>query len=279
MKGWIALDIDGTITLDKYSVPAAVIAYLKTLSSEGWRIALVTGRPYAFASRALTAFDFPFAFLVQNGSAALTMPETHLLFKHYIPANHLALLDRAFEGTGTDYLLYAGYEKGDFCYYRPDRFPQRDRSYLEELKSRQKEDWQPLKNFDPNQIGPIPLAKAFGSEEEMRAVAERLRSTGRFQVSQIRDHHMDDLHVLLITDVAATKGLALSALLKLQGKGRVVIAAGDDENDLSLFDAADIKIAMPHAPASLRLKADFIAPPVQEQGIIQALQTVLKHVS
>ena len=70
-KGWIALDIDGTITLDKYSVPQPVIDYLGSLSRSGWRIALATGRPYAFASMALSKFDFPYVFLVQNGSAGL----------------------------------------------------------------------------------------------------------------------------------------------------------------------------------------------------------------
>ena len=59
-KGWIALDIDGTITLDKYSVPDPVIAYLRELNSSGWKIALATGRAFCFAKIALEKFNFPF---------------------------------------------------------------------------------------------------------------------------------------------------------------------------------------------------------------------------
>jgi hydroxymethylpyrimidine pyrophosphatase-like HAD family hydrolase len=56
-----------------------------------------------------------------------------------------------------------------------------------------------------------------------------------------------------------------------------VIAAGDDENDISLLMAADTKIAMAHAPESLQQVATFIAPPTKDQGIIKALQMALRN--
>ena len=80
-KGWIALDIDGTITLDKYSVPKPVVQYLRHLHEEGWNIAMATGRPFAFGSIALSEFDFPYIFLAQNGSIAIEMPSKKILFK------------------------------------------------------------------------------------------------------------------------------------------------------------------------------------------------------
>jgi hydroxymethylpyrimidine pyrophosphatase-like HAD family hydrolase len=63
----------------------------------------------------------------------------------------------------------------------------------------------------------------------------------------------------------------------LFGRGDLVVAGGDDENDLSLLQAADVKIAMPHAPEILRKIADFMAPPVEEQGIIHALKIVIAN--
>ena len=56
-----------------------------------------------------------------------------------------------------------------------------------------------------------------------------------------------------------------------------MIAAGDDENDISLLEAADVKIAMSHAPEKLQEIAQFIAPPTRDLGIITALQMVLKN--
>ncbi len=274
MKGWIALDIDGTITLDKYSVPQAVTDYLRSLYKEGWNIAMATGRPFAFAAMALTDFDFPYVFLAQNGSLALEMPSKKILFKKYLTSSAIPILDRAYEGIDSDFLIYAGFEKGDFCYWRPHRFSPEDLEYLHDLQLRQKEEWQATDRFDTDSF---PLIKCFGHETRMKKVMERLKTLGDFQISKIRDPHAEGYHLLLVTDSRATKGDSLKEIFKLKGRGAKVIAAGDDENDITLLQAADIPIAMAHSPESLQKVASFIAPPTEDQGIIKALQMALRN--
>ena len=109
----------------------------------------------------------------------------------------------------------------------------------------------------------------------MQIVEERLAKSNAFEVTHIRDPFDEAYRMLLVTAKGATKGLSLKKVLSAKGRGSLVIAAGDDENDQSLFDVADIKIAMPHAPKSLQDRADLIAPPTSENGIIQALKQVL----
>ena len=274
-KGWIALDIDGTITFDKYSVPREVVDYLRKLNQDGWNIALATGRPLAFAAMALIQFDFPYTFLPQNGSAALEMPSKKLLFKKYILPSNIPLVEKAFEGIDTDFLIYAGYEKGDFCYFRPSRFSPDDLAYLEDLQKRQNEKWEAVDSF--SKLDDFPLIKCFGSEERMARVAQSLRQSGKFQVAKIRDPFQPGYFLLLVTDAKASKGDSLCEVFKLKGRGGRVIAAGDDENDISLLNAADTKIAMSHAPEALQQVADFIAPPTKDCGIIKALQLALRN--
>lgn len=276
-KGWIALDIDGTITLEKYSVPDEVTAYLRSLAADGWRIAMATGRPYAFASRALSTFDFPYYFLAQNGSAVLEMPGKKLLFKRYLTESAIEVVEKAYEGIDSDFLIYSGYETGDFCYFRPHRMAEEDLRYIEDLKKRQKEEWKPVDRFA---IDSFPLIKCFGPLPRMNKVAERLRKSGRFQVTMIRDPFDENSMIILVTEKNASKGLSLEELFRKKGRGGLVIAAGDDENDLSLLKAADVKIAMAHAPEALQDAADYIAPPTKEYGIIKALQLAIRtHVS
>jgi Cof subfamily protein (haloacid dehalogenase superfamily) len=276
-KGWIALDIDGTITLDKYSVPKEVVAFLRSLQKSGWQIAMATGRPLAFAMMALSEFDFPYTFLAQNGSAVLEMPSQKLLFKSYIPFSSLAVIEKAYEGIEGDYVIYAGYEKGDFCYWRPHRLSQDERNYLTDLQKRQKEYWREMEQYTGPELSSFPLLKCFGNEAKMDLIAKRLRASGKFEVAKIRDPFVEGYYLLLVTDRTASKGNSLKKVLELKGRGKRVIAAGDDENDLSLLKVADIKIAMAHAPESLQEVATFIAPPTHEQGIIQALQIALRN--
>jgi len=274
-KGWIALDIDGTITLDKYSVPRQVTDYLRQLQKEGWNIAMATGRPYAFASMALSDFDFPYIFLAQNGSIALEMPTKKVLFQNYISSHSIALVEKAYEGIDSDFLVYAGFEKGDFCYWRPQRLSPDDLHYLKDLQKRQKEKWQQVDQFDL--LDDFPLIKCFGNETRMNQIATKLRETGKFQVTKIRDPFEEGYFLLLVTDQKASKGASLKEVFALKGRGPRVIAAGDDENDISLLQAADIKIAMAHAPESLQRVATFIAPPTRDHGIITALQMAIRN--
>jgi hypothetical protein len=274
-RGWIALDIDGTITLDKYSVPQPVIDYLRSLHEEGWNIALATGRAFVFAARAIEKFDFPFFLLPQNGSIALEMPEKKIVFKRYMPAASVKVVDAAFEGFDCDFVVYGGFERGDACFYRPSRMSPEDLLYTEDVRKREKESWVSVERFDLTHD--VPLIKCFGHPRRMKVVEGRLVEKGIFQLSHIRDVFHESYDILLVTDKSASKGASLKELLRLKGKGERVIAAGDDMNDVTLLEAADVKIAMAHAPEKLQEIADFIAPPTKEHGIIRALQMSLRN--
>ena len=273
--GWIALDIDGTITLDKYSVPKEVKSYLKKLSLEGWNIALATGRPFAFAQMALSEFDFPYLFLGQNGSVALEMPQKKLLFKAYIPATSLQVMEEAYRGMRSDFLIYAGYDQGDFCFWRKRRFTDEEVQYIMDLQKRQHEKWKEVDDFSSLPLDSFPLIKCFGAKGEMERVEQRLKHSQKFEVAKIRDPFVEGTFILLVTDIHTSKGKSLTKVIDLLGRGSHVIAAGDDENDVSLLEVADIKIAMAHAPPRLQEVAHFIAPPTSQLGIISALKLAL----
>jgi HAD superfamily hydrolase (TIGR01484 family) len=276
-KGWIALDIDGTITLDKYSVPEPVTAYLGKLHREGWKIAMATGRPFRFASMALSTFDFPYVLLCQNGSVAIEMPAKKILFKRYLTFDAIKWIEEAYEGIDSDFIVYMGVEKNDLCYYRPNRFSSDDFPAIDAWQATQKEKWQGLEQFCPELMPSFPLVKCFGLFERMEKIADRLKALNRFQVALMRNPFDPTGAIVLVTDLAASKGLSLQEVFKMLGRGPVVIAAGDDENDLSLLEVADIKIAMSHAPDVLQEFADILAPPTSKMGIIHALQMAVAN--
>ena len=51
-----------------------------------------------------------------------------------------------------------------------------------------------------------------------------------------------------------------------------VLAIGDSYNDLAIFEVAGTSIAMGHAPQSLQQLADWVAPPVEEDGVAVAIE-------
>jgi len=272
MDPLICLDIDGTITDDKYSVPKEICDYLKDLSKKGLTIFFETGRDSSFALRALSEMNFPYYLACQNGSVVLSMPEKKILTKTYMKRDILPFLEEAYKELNLDYLIYAGCEKGDFCYYRRDKFSDEYLQYLDDLQQRQEALWENVKSFDG--IEAFPLIKGFGPLKVMEIVKEDLSKHLSLRVSLNKDPFKKNFRLLLITDSQASKGNAL-LFLKEKLKKNHVIAAGDDNNDKTMIEQADYKIVINTAPERLKEKADKIALPPSENGIIHALKEVL----
>jgi len=69
---------------------------------------------------------------------------------------------------------------------------------------------------------------------------------------------------------AATK---LSSILGVDPTRK--IAVGDSYNDVSLFKVCEIRIAMGNAPRELQVMANYVAPPVEEDGLAVAIEEYL----
>ncbi len=79
-----------------------------------------------------------------------------------------------------------------------------------------------------------------------------------------------DVH---ITHELATKKHAMQALLGHLGvRHDHAMVVGDGGNDLPLFELAGLKVAMGNAAQELKAHADWIAPPVDEDGLAKAIE-------
>ena len=277
-KGWICLDIDGTITHGPHSIPDAVIEYLLSLYNAGWQFAFITGRAFTFAMSALQKIPFPYVFAVQNGADILKMPQKTPLKQSYLSAKLIQHLDKIYDQMQEDYLIYSGWEGGDFCYFRPHKFSEKLSEHLGVLMKLVEEPWRPLTSFDELKDLSFPLIKCLGSKEHMQSLAKKLSELSQINVSCIKDPlSQGDIYLNLITDIEASKGAVIDFLRSSCSYPLTFIAAGDDRNDISLLERADIAIAMKGAPDELISLADIIAEPAKDHGIINALQTAINR--
>jgi len=274
-KGTIALDVDGTITTSDRLIPDEVVSYLESLHNDGWQIALVTGRSFSFAMGALSKINFPYLLAVQNGADLLEMPEKKVISRSYIDHAIVQFLDQLYVDQKEDFIIYSGYERGDFCYYRPHRFSPPMLKYLEELKLLCSVPWQEVETFELKEQSHFPLIKCIGSKELMESFDEKLRAHKGVKTSVIRDPIDRSLYLILVTHDRADKGMALRTLMKKFSLPRPLITGGDDNNDIPLLREGDIKIAMDGAPDVLQELADIIAPPSEQKGIIRGLDQAL----
>ena len=74
----------------------------------------------------------------------------------------------------------------------------------------------------------------------------------------------------------AGKGNALSLLSEKLGTARQeILAMGDNFNDLEMFGAAGVSVAMGNAPDGVKAAASFVAPGNEEDGVAAVLEMIL----
>jgi len=271
MKGCICLDIDGTLTADPYHLSAHVIHVLKELSRQGWMILFVTGRLYSFAYQLLRDISFPYVLAVQNGADLWYMPEKKRIARTYLSSRLLPLLEMHCASIQEDLIIYAGPDKGDFCYYRPERFSKKMQEHLRHVESLSATPWQACTEFDFPKEEHFPLIKMLGTEDEMHALAHALRQHTSFEASTVKDPLSQDVHLTLVTGPHVHKGSVIKTMRSLLPKDTIFIAAGDDRNDIPMLLEADFAIVMNTAHESLWQHADLLAESAAKEGIIDAL--------
>lgn len=274
-KGLIALDIDGTITSGMEAIPSSVIEFLGELSQQGWQFVFITGRTFDFGYRLLQALPFNYYYAVQNGAILFSMPEKIILLKKYLNRSIIPVMETICAEEPTDFVIYAGFELNNLCFFRKAHFSDTLLKYLEARRLAFHEEWRNLNSFDQLPIADFPSIKCFGELTSAYRLAQNIEKRLGLHVPMIKDPFCENYYVVQATDAHVTKGEVLKDLVRMGCTGPN-IAAGDDLNDLSMFQEAHIKIAMENAPLELKEKADIIAPPAAHQGIIIGLKRALE---
>jgi hydroxymethylpyrimidine pyrophosphatase-like HAD family hydrolase len=274
-KGIIALDIDGTLTAETYTIDPSVIEVLNSYHQEGWHFVFITGRPFQWSFRTLQSLSFPYSLAIQNGALLLQMPTRKVLLRHYLNKEILPGLDEICQNYQTDCVIYVGMENEDVCLYRPDRFSTSLLSYVENRAGFLKEKWKIIHSLEeiPATFASI---KCFAHEVAALALSSQIEKRLSIHAPPNKDPFNGDYFVIQGTHPKANKGFIAQQYQNIEGNKKILIAAGDDYNDQSMLQVADIKIVMKNAPLDLLKMADIIAPPASEKGLIVGLAQAMQ---
>jgi len=279
MFGTIALDIDGTITADSrnHTMTPRMVKYLSELVGRGWKIVFITGRSFQASHKILRQLTFPYYLAVQNGASIIEMPSRQVIAKKYLDRSIFETMENICLDEPTDFIIYAGIEYEDVCYYRPKHFSPKMLTYLQQRIACFKETWHSIESFDEMALDSFASVKCFGHYDSACVLKSKIENSLGLHVPLIRDPFDEAYYVVQATHAQINKGQALQDLLTIVGWTGKIIAAGDDLNDIPMLACADIKIAMATAPNELLLMADIIAPPASEEGLILGLEQAINQ--
>lgn len=114
------------------------------------------------------------------------------------------------------------------------------------------------------------------TEKMVRQIGKMLNRYHDIFYSRSQAANKSSSFTMDISNIHATKNKAIKYIINsLRIPKAEVMAIGDNFNDLSLFTACGVKIAMSNAVAELKRKADFEAPNINHDGVAYILNNML----
>ncbi len=264
----LVMDIDGTISGDANQVSPTLQSAVKAVQARGVKVAIATGRMYRSALRFHYAVgaDCP---LISYQGALIKDPQTGAVVGHWAVERQYA------ENLLDDFAPYVQTGRLSVHLYADDNL------YVRELTP------QTLAYAERSQVEPIVVGdlKSYleqcGAPTKVLALSDSPELVTELLIKLKSRYHQGQLYLTKsvatffeATNPLANKGTAVKYLAEeiLGLQPEQVMAIGDNFNDLEMIQYAGIGVAMGNAPPDLKPLADWVAPDVESDGAVYAIE-------
>lgn len=266
----LVLDIDGTINGSSNQINEPVKQAVRAVQNRGVRVAIATGRMYKSALRYHREIgaDCP---LISYQGAFIKDPEANKLVGHWpveVPLA-LSLVDNFTKFDFSDRLSVHLYM--DDCLYMKEITPESaiyaERSGVEPIAVGD------LSNFIRANVD-NPPTKILALTDNPDPINQMFETLTKVYASTELYLTKSQATFFEATNPIANKGTAVKYLAEqiLGFNSSEVMTVGDNFNDVEMIQYAGIGIAMGNAPLGLQKLADWVAPDVEVDGVVSAIE-------
>ena len=260
----LVLDVDGTL-IGKGAYPSPrVTEAIAAAKEKGVAVALSTGRATEACYHLLKHLQLDGLHVVFDGAAVVEWPSNDLIFLRALsPLAGQRLIELAREHD-----LFLEIYAHDFYFIEKEGA----------LADHQREKLQitPLVTDLMRLVNRIKMVKgqllAADADEKRRADVVSQEMEQYCKMSWSLDPS-NNIYFGNAISRLVSKAKALRDMIDYQGVSfDEILAVGDSFNDISTFEVAGTKVAMGNAPDALKQLADWIAPPVDQDGVAAVIE-------
>lgn len=264
----LVLDIDGTIAGESNQISQPVKQAIKAVQAKGVKVAIATGRMYCSALRFHQDINSDLPLMAYQG-ALIKDPATDKVLRHWPVSKNLALR------------LLDYFEQPELRSLLSVHFYINDQLYVREITP-ETEIYAARSNIQPIAVG--DLRTVLDTENEPTKilalsddtdVIERLLGTLRKQYTPAELYLTTSVATFFeATNPWVNKGSAVRYLAEeiLGLSASNVMTVGDNFNDVEMLEYAGIGVAMGNGPAEVQAIAHWVAPNVEEDGVVSAIE-------
>lgn len=260
----LVLDVDGTLIGEGAYPSPRVAQAIAEAKRKGVAVALGTGRASEACYHLLKRLCLDKLHIFFDGAAVVDWPSNDIIFLQALPPHagqRLIELSR-------EYDLFLEIYAHDYYFI--------ERNGLLADHQRKKLQIIPLVTDLMSLIGRIKIVKgqllAADAEQKQRArvVVKEMEHYCKMSWSVDPTNNIDFINAI---SRSVSKGETLRNVTDyLNIDLDQVIAIGDSFNDLPVFEVAGVSVAMGNAPEDLKRLADWVAPPVEKDGVAVAIE-------
>lgn len=259
----LAIDLDGTLLVGD-DVPEANVQALRAARDAGLKVIIATARWSHFALRLADDIGIRGPVIACSG-AQVYDPEPALdVFDHRLPAD---FVDALYQICNQERCI-ATLTVGDHVQIKMDGQP--DQAFLTpEMR------WVTKLEYEATDLPRVAAIQGSGCNARIR---DELTTRFSDRVSILDSIGPTGKIILTITAKQATKGAALQAACGHMGLDPAnVVAFGDAENDIDMFQLAGASVAMGQADDATKSVASFVSKPNFEAGVAHGIQRLLER--
>ncbi|MCW5851888.1 MAG: HAD family phosphatase [Anaerolineae bacterium] len=256
----IALDLDGTLLDEELHLSAPVRRAIQAAQAQGVHVTLATGRSTITARPFAEALGIQTPIIGYQGGQIADPLTGEVLLQHAMAEDLAhAAVERA-EAEDLDLSLYSH----DVVYFRQLRFPQVFYDRWFGLPIRHTPDLHAVVEAAP------PMKFIIVAEPpEADEIEARWKEGFEGRLHIVRSHRL----FVEGNPPGVSKGTALAWLARRLGIPQAnVMAIGDNDNDITMVEWAGVGVAMGNGSPAVKAVADWVAPPVVEDGVAAALE-------
>jgi Cof subfamily protein (haloacid dehalogenase superfamily) len=253
----VALDLDDTLLTTKLEISPNTAQAIKQAIAKGVTVTLATGRMYRSALPFALDLGMEVPLITYHGALVKTSLTKEVIYHRTIPLELARLITQVTRNLGFHLNIYMN-----------------DQLHAEKANPHIA-GYTNLARVPYNEVPDLLQALVYEPDKLMIIDAEQKLDELAITLQELVGNKLhitkSKPHFLEITHPQATKGQAITALVKHLGIERSqVMAVGDSYNDLDMLQYAGIGVAMGNARPAIQQQANYVTKSNDEDGVAEA---------
>ncbi|MBQ8296903.1 MAG: HAD family phosphatase [Ruminococcus sp.] len=265
MKRLYICDLDGTLLSPEQLVTEETVRLLNESIAKGAFFTFATARTAASAVKITEGININVPCILMNGVSVYDIARKKYVKNEYLPAEKSAAVAELLDSLGQSGFMYKISEDKLSCEYTTLDSPEIYEFYRRR-KDRYDKPFAQIKSFSDSCTDEVMYFTMLDRYEKLDAVRKGAEKIGGLKYEFYRDIYSENVWYLEIFSDRASKYNGVKFLREYCGFEHIT-CFGDNLNDIPMFRASDVKLAVGNAKPELKELADEIILPNTENGV------------